>query len=969
MADEKKISYKDSLNLPKTDFPIRPDSKVEDKLILERWVKDDLYFKSFIANEGSEKYILHDGPPYANGPIHIGHAYNKILKDIVTKSQRMSGKHVPVTPGWDCHGLPIELKVSKENPGVSRSELQKLCREYAKKWIDIQRDQFKDLGVLMNWAHPYLTMNFKYEAATIRAFGKFVDQGLIEKKNKTVSWCASCQTVLASAEIEYQERKDPSIYVKFPIKFDSASEFFSKFKDKEISFLVWTTTPWTLPLNRAVLLKPKTDYVVLNYNTDLGQYLVVGESLADGICKMLEIKKDIVAKISSEQLQDVKALHPFNGKYVPVLLEGFVSTEDGTAAVHCAPGCGPEDYEVGVRNELEIYSPISPDGKYTKGVEPAQLEGISVADAQGWVIKNLTEGGRLIHKTSIRHSYPHCWRCRNGLIFRATKQWFCNLSRKNLKERAFQAIDKINFIPKQSANSLRAAIENRLEWCLSRQRVWGTPIPALICKKCDHPYISVELVNRVAQGVEREGIEFWDHVAINELVDKDFSCVECGAQHFEKEYDILDVWFDSGVSSYAVLIDNPILGYPANMYLEGRDQARGWFQSSLLSSLVLEDEASMKSIVTHGFTVDERGQKMSKSLGNVVSPQEVIDELGTDGLRLWASSIDFKDDAVVSKVLFQNVKEVYRKIRNTCRFLLSNLYDFDISKDSIDLDKLLFVDRYALFELRNFNNEILKCYEDCKFTTIFHLISDYCSKDLSSFYLDIIKDRLYVDEQNSLERRSAQTVCWYILDTLTHLIAPILSFTAELVSDEYQKNKKESIHLQKFTDIGKVWEKLSKSLFVSESQEMLSVSKKGSDASIEIINSELEYRNLWSTIFEIRSALLKAIERQREKGLIKHPLEAQLIVHYDNSNKEIVRAFTSLQNSQELLGKDTADFFKELMVVSGFIISNEKQQETDLNGLSVTVKKAEGQKCPRCWKFEVSDRLENLCNRCFDIVK
>ena len=966
MSEEKKPSYKDTLNLPKTDFPIRPNPKIEDEELLKRWEKEDIYGKTFILNEGSEKYILHDGPPYANGPIHLGHAYNKILKDIVTKSQRMSGKHVPVTPGWDCHGLPIELKVSKENPGASRSELQKLCREYATKWIDVQRDQFKELGVFMDWNRPYLTMNFKYEADTIRAFGQFIEQGLIEKKNKTVSWCPSCETVLASAEIEYQERKDPSVYVKFPLKEESVNSLTPELYGKNISFLVWTTTPWTLPLNRAVLLKPKTDYVVLK-NGD--SFLIVGEPLADKICNMLEIKKDVVAKISAEKFQGAQVLHPFNEKYVPVLLEGFVSTEDGTAIVHCAPGCGPEDYEVGIRNNLAIYSPISPSGKYTKGIEPAELEGVSVTEVHGWVITKLTENGRLVHKASVRHSYPHCWRCRNGLIFRATSQWFCNLSRKNLKDRAFEAIDKIEFIPKQSANSLKAAIENRLEWCLSRQRVWGTPIPALLCKNCDFPFISTEFVNKVADGVEREGIEFWDHVSVSELVDKDFSCPECKSKDFKKEMDILDVWFDSGVSHYAVLRNNPALAYPANMYLEGRDQARGWFQSSLLSSLVLETEAAMKTIVTHGFTVDEKGQKMSKSLGNVVSPQEVMDKLGTDGLRLWASSIDFKDDAVVSKVLLENVKEVYRKIRNTCRFLLSNLYDFDFEKNRVPLNQLLFVDQYALFNLKNFSNEVRTSYEDCKFTAIFHLMGDYCAKDLSSFYLDIIKDRLYVDPSNSLERRSAQTVCWYILDVLTHLMAPILSLTAELISDHYQENKKQSIHLQRFVRIDNIWEELATHLFLTDAEITLSVSKKGPDVELKKINSELEYQNIWNTIFVIRSALLKAIEKQREKGLIKHPLEAQIILNYDKSNKELLEAFKLIDGSQKSPSKNLEDFFKELMVVSGFIISEQKQEETELKGLTATVKLAEGQKCPRCWKFTVTANPNNLCDRCSVIVK
>lgn len=938
-----KRSLKDTLNLPTTDFPIRPNHKEDDARVLKRWQDENIYAKTFSLHEGAEKFVLHDGPPYANGHIHIGHAYNKTLKDIITKYHRMSGKHVPVTPGWDCHGLPIELKVTQEHPGLTRSELQRACRLYARKWIDIQRHEFKSLGVFMDWDRPYETMNFAYEAATMRSFASLVEKGYIEKKNKTVAWCFSCQTVLASAEIEYQERKDPSIYVAFALAPTSLQQLMPALAGKKVSMLVWTTTPWTLPLNRAVLLKPDAHYDVIAYNDE---YLIVGAPLVDNVVTMLGIEKNVIATIKASAFEGHTVQHPFNGKTVPVLLEQFVSVEDGTAVVHCAPGCGPEDYEVGLRHKLEIYSPVGPDGRYIPGIEPQELVGMSVVDAQGWVISQLLERGLLVHKTSIRHSYPHCWRCRNGLIFRATTQWFCNLDRHQLKEKAIHAIEnKIEFIPKTSANSLKAAVGNRLEWCLSRQRIWGVPIPALLCTACDYAYLDAALVQKVAMGVEKEGVEYWDSVSLAELVPASFACTRCGGTHWKKEQDILDVWFDSGISHEAVLKENKALSFPASMYLEGRDQARGWFQSSLLTSLALEGEPSMKTIVTHGYTVDSKGQKMSKSLGNVVSPQEIIDMMGTDGLRLWAASIDFKDDAVISKQLLQNVQEVFRKIRNTCRFLLSNLYDYNHEYDAVPVEELLLMDRYALLELDAFNREVHAAYKDSRFTAVFHLLGDYCATQLSSLYLDIIKDRLYVDQAHGKDRRSAQTVCYYILDTMTRLMAPLMTFTAELVSDHYQQEKKESVHLQQFIDSSAV------------------ATRASGRVGIESMRKE------WELILTLRDTLLKAIERKREMGLIKHPLEASIFLSLDRMNPVFEQLLQSVQKEQSLQGKTLEDFFKELMVVSQVHLVDETTKLTEFDkGVFVEIAQAEGEKCPRCWHYEKTEHELKLCQRCQRII-
>ncbi len=968
---EKKVSFKDTLNLPHTDFPIRANNKQDDPAMIARWEQEKLFDTSFTCHEGNEKFILHDGPPYANGHIHIGHAYNKILKDIVCKSQRMLAKQVPVIPGWDCHGLPIELKVTQENPGLKGAALKKACRAYAQKWIDIQREEFKRLGVLMRWDKPYITMSYEYESSILQAFVQFVAGGYIERKNKTVPWCPACQTVLAQAEIEYQDQKDPSIFVLFPLQANASVKLFPNVANRTVNLLVWTTTPWTLPLNRAVLVKPQATYVVLDIKDQL---VMVAQELADKICAMVGVEKKIVAECKTEQLVagGARVHHPFLDSLVPLILSDTVSLDDGTAFVHCAPGCGPEDYEVGVKNDLEIFSPISPDGKYTAGILPKELEGMPVADGQIWVIKKLAEVGTLFYKTSIKHSYPYCWRSHTPLIFRATKQWFCDLEKEGLKERALAEADTINGLPDKSINRLKATIQGRLEWVLSRQRTWGVPIPALICINCDYTYSTSELIMKVAVEVAKKGIEYWDDANVHELLPKDFACPDCKKKEFKKEYDILDVWFDSGISHFAVLAKNPEQAFPAHMYLEGKDQHRGWFQSSLLTSVVLEDKAPMREIVTHGFTVDGQGRKMSKSLGNVISSQEMIDQLGTDGLRLWASGIDLSGEAVVSQVLLDNVKETFRKIRNTARFLLSNINDFDIEKDAIALDELLLIDQYALQKLFEVNVTVIKAYEKYDFTAVYHALNDYCTSELSSFYLDIIKDRLYVEKKDGIKRRSAQTACWYILDALTKLIAPIMSFTAEQISDHYQKNKKHSIHLQEFAHLADIWTLLARHNLVL---------KPGYDAlktdqvelrplhKLEEIAYEKAYEERWKMLRAIRTAVLKAMEGLREKGIIKHSLEASVTLHVEDS-ASYAQLFADLLKDLQHGPQDAGAFFEEFFIVSQIIIAPTKNglEQSEYPGLFVNVGKAPGQKCPRCWQWKETVHEHKLCARCQAIV-
>ncbi len=950
-----KSQFKFTLNLPRTDFPIRAQAEINDPQMLERWNREKLSEKATIAHEGAEKFILHDGPPYANGYIHLGHAYNKILKDIVTKAQRMSGKEVPVIPGWDCHGLPIELKVTQENPGLDPIALKKKCREYASRWMNVQREEFKNLGVLMDWDHPYLTMSHGYEASTIEAFGKLYGQGYIERKKKTVPWCPSCETVLATAEIEYEDRKDPSIYVLFPLTLDTLSAAVPELHDKDVSLLVWTTTPWTLPLNRAVCLKTGSQYVVLEVN---GKYIVVGKDLADDIARLLDVDKKIVATVSAEKFREMAVHHPFIKDFtVPILLEPFVSTDEGTACVHSAPGCGPEDYEIGIRNKLEIFSPLSVDGKYLSGIKPEELKGMRIADGNEWVLKTLSEKGRLLLKKSITHSYPHCWRCYGPLMFRATEQWFLDLSHNNLRDTSLEAIEDIRFIPSRSKNFLKASTSNRLEWCISRQRVWGVAIPALVCELCGCGFTTEEILEKTAKGIEKEGSEFWDTVSIDAL-QKGVRCPSCDSSQLRKEKDILDVWFEAGISHFAVVLKSPLLQYPANIYLEGVDQHRGWFQSSLLTSMGIEHEAAMRSIVTHGFTVDTDGKKMSKSFGNVTAPNEIVKKLGTDGLRLWASSIDIEGDAIVSDVLLKNVQEVYRRVRNTCRFLLSNLYDFDITKNAVPISEMRALDQYALHQLLEVDAMIRDAYEKIEFTTVFHALGNYCAVQLSSFYLDIIKDRLYTDYPTSISRRSAQTVCWHILDTLTRLMAPVLSFTAESVSDHYQIDKKISIHLQEFADTGKLRDQLPASQ---------------------------EWLKAWEQLREIRSILLKAIEGLRAKGVIKHSLEARVRVLVNTKVMDMAPLKT-IEEELAMSGQTLEELLKELLIVSQVEydeLDDEEDDEdadeedldeeegyelTSIDGLLVHVDKVGGDKCPRCWQWEATNHEFRLCKRCQEVV-
>jgi len=976
-----KKSFKETLNLPRTDFSIRANAKTKEPELLERWEKENLYDKACEQNRGTGKtFSLHEGPPFANGHMHMGHALNRTLKDIVCKSKRMAGYKIISFPGWDCHGLPIELKAikelgaEKESSKIDPIALKKKCREYVQKWIEIQKNEIKRLGVVTDWKHPYITMSPHYESAILKSFAVFVEKGYIERKGKTVPWCASCQTVLATAEIEYHDKKDPSCYILFPVREKDAKSAFTKlFKTNpnvKINLLVWTTTPWTIPLNRAIVLHTMARYVVLQ-GKDKDQAFIVGEKLADEMCKKIGIEKVVLAQFSPEVLRGAKIFHPYiENLQVPVILDDMVLLDDGTACVHSAPGCGPEDYLLGIKNGLEIFSPLSPDGKYTKGIQPTELEGMPVFDGQIWSIKKMAEQGRLLHKESITHSYPHCWRCHSPLIFRATDQWFCDLQKNNLIERAIEQANKLTFIPEWGKARLISSMASRTEWCLSRQRRWGVPITAIICKKCDHSWLDSDFIIKVAGNVAKEGIEYWDCITLEALaadgiLPSGFTCQGCGTTdfaNFEKEMDIVDVWFESGVSHTAVEELYPELTIPADMYLEGSDQHRGWFQSSHLSAMIMYDKACTKSFVTHAFVVDEHSQKMSKSKGNVVSPQDVIDRYSADILRLWVAASDFHDDIVISETILKNVAEVYRKIRNTCRFMISNLYDFDITNDAVSFAEMHPLDQYALATLREVTSTVTDAYENYWFTQVFHLLNKYCTNDLSSFYLDICKDRLYIEKADGHLRRSAQTAIYHILNSITRLMAPVLSFLAEEVAEFYRKDTR-SIHLQLFPKPVDVWNILQQKRMPGQypiSREGVAIDLSGA------VTLATRMTGWWNLLESIRPELLKAIEAQREKGIVKHSLESKIAVYIDESDEQggYLWKFISY------LGENGIRFFKDFIIVSQFefVKSPEGLVQTGLPWLCVRVEHADGVKCPRCWQWDTVDHQDGLCQRCQNVL-
>jgi isoleucyl-tRNA synthetase len=924
------LEFKDTLNLPQTEFPMKGNLPNKEPEILSFWEKINLYQKLREDRKGKDKYILHDGPPYANGHIHIGHALNKILKDILVKYQSMKGKDAPFVPGWDCHGLPIEQQVEKElkekkikKEDLSKSEFRKLCREYALKFVNIQKEEFKRLGIIGNWEKPYLTMRPSYQAQEVLELGRVFNKGVAYRGKKPVYWCIYDKTAEAEAEIEYYDKKDPSIYVKF------------KMKDSDDTYLViWTTTPWTLPANLGVMVHPEFDYVY--FKTDKGS-LIVAKELLENFKEKTGLNGEVIKQVKGKDLEFKEYYHPFIDRVSKVYLSEFVELGTGTGLVHMAPGHGQEDYIIGQRYGIDAFAPVDDEGRFTQEA-PDWLRGIRVFDANDLIIEKLQEVDALIHKEVISHSYPHCWRCKNPVIFRATPQWFISMEAKvnenqTLREAALKEIERVKWIPHYGQNRIKSMVENRPDWCISRQRSWGVPITVFYCENCGEIVKDMEVFEHVANLIKNDefGADIWFEKSAKELLPEGYKCKKCGGQEFKKEEDILDVWFDSGVSHAAVLKygEWEELRWPADMYLEGSDQHRGWFQSSLLESVASYNRAPYDTVLTHGFTLDEKGRKMSKSAGNVVAPEKVINEYGADILRLWVVTEDYTEDIKIGFNLIKRIAEDYRKIRNTFRYFLGNLYDFNPNQDYVPYENLLEIDRWMLSKLQNIIQIADKSYEEGKFHKIYHTIKNFVIVDLSAIYLDILKDRLYVYAPKSLERRSAQTVLWELLLSLNKILAPIISFTAEEVWQYVRKidsSLKESIHLE----------------------------------IMPVVNEKFIDKNLEETyekLLEVRDDVLKAIEEARKQDLVRHPYEARVILKLPKEYKEIV--------------EKRLDWIKFFFTVSQVELSDNPTSDVVINGESVkdsvvAVSKAKGEKCPRCWIYDesVGRNGQPVCDRC-----
>ncbi|MBU0650520.1 isoleucine--tRNA ligase [bacterium] len=915
-----KVEYKNTLNLPQTDFSMKADLVNKEPETQKFWDDLNIYSKLIENRKGAEKFVLHDGPPYANGDIHIGHALNKLLKDIILKYKAMKGFQISYIPGWDCHGLPIEHQVTKNlknSDSKSKLEIRKLCKEYAEKYVNIQKEEFKRLGILGQWDDPYLTMNYDYEADILKVFKILVEKGYVEKRLKPIYWCSHCRTALAEAEVEYDNHTSPSVYVKFPVISD-IKKFFPEISSKKTSMLIWTTTPWTLPANMAIAVHRDFDYIALEMGDEV---LVFAEKLFEQIAKKKEIADcKVLGKIKGRNLEGLCYSHPFMERESKVILADFVTDEDGTGCVHIAPGHGEDDYRVGMEYKLEVFTPVNHKGEFTS--EVPLFEGQKVFDANKNVIAKLEELGCLFGKENISHSYPHCWRCKKPIIFRATEQWFIVVDKNNLRKKVLDIIEEVNWVPSWGKTRITDMVAGRPDWCISRQRSWGVPIPVVYCEDCGVSILDIKIIDNVISLVKQNGCDIWFEKDISEILPKGFKC-KCGSAKFIKEYDILDVWFDSGVSHTAVVKANNM--YPADLYLEGSDQHRGWFQSSIFTAVAAYDNSPFKTVLTHGFVVDGEGKKMSKSMGNVVSPLEVIKKSGADILRLWVSSADYTEDVKVSDEILTQRVDAYRKIRNTCRFLLANISDFDLEKNSVGYDDMLEIDRLALSRLNNFVKRIDDYYDKYQFHRVYKDIYYFCTVDMSSFYLDILKDRMYTFAKNSLARRSGQTVMLKILDVLTRVMAPVLAFTAEEIWKYLPGNIKsnESIHLADWPCVDEKY-----------------------------ISEELESK--WKKLEEIRNEVLKSIEVLRNSKVLGSSLEAE------------VKIIVGDEALYELLFK----YEKELPMI--FIVSKVVLEKNNNETIKISVSKVNLPKCVRCWNYSETvgknEEHPEICSRCLDAI-
>ncbi|HJZ78063.1 MAG TPA: isoleucine--tRNA ligase [Vicinamibacterales bacterium] len=952
--------WKDTVNLPRTAFPMKANLPASEPETLARWKATDLYGKIRARRKGAPKFVLHDGPPYANGNIHMGTALNKILKELVVKSRSMAGFDAPYVVGYDCHGLPIELRVDRElgpkKRDLSAAEFCRACRSYAERFVGVMSEQFQRLGILATWDAPYLTMNFKYQAAIARALGRFVSQGLVYKGKKPVHWCIHCRTALAEAEVEYENHTSPSIYVEFPLAPESAGELAARFPElagRSVSVLIWTTTPWTIPSNLAIAFHPEFDYAA--YDVD-GRAVIVAEALAGKVAAVVgRTFGPALARMKGERLERLRFQHPLYARTSLGVLGTYVTLDAGTGAVHTAPGHGADDFQTGMKYGLEIYAPIGAAGHFFDTVE--LFGGQRVFDANPKVVEALKERGRLWHRESFSHQYPHCWRCHNPVIFLATSQWFIDLDTvrlepntsaadrdgdavqaghgadgKTLRQAALDAIDRdVRWVPAWGRDRMYNMVANRPDWCISRQRVWGVPIPAVDCAACGEAIITPSLVEKAAGVFERYGADAWYERPTEDFIPAELACPKCGGTAFEREMNILDVWFDSGSSHEAVLSQWPELTWPADIYLEGSDQHRGWFQSSLMVGLGTRGRPPFRQIVTNGFLIDVEGRKMSKSLGNSLEPQDVIRTSGADIIRLWVASSDYTEEIRLSNEILARVVEAYRKIRNTMRYLLANLYDFDPAADRVDYARLEEVDRYVLACYADVGQRILRAYEAYDYSTIFQALNAFATVDLSAFYADVSKDRLYTFAARSPERRSAQTAMFIMADGLTRLMAPILSFTADELWRFLPGRADESVHMALFPQ--------AEDLAALADRELLA---------------------RWQMLIDLREEVLAQIEPLRKNKQIGSSLQAKVVV--SATAAELARL---------------EPYAKQLPML--FIVSEVELRPAPVDAevhtesrARVTIERAGGVKCERCWRYvravSTDPAWAGLCDRCQDAL-
>ena len=939
------MDYRATLNLPQTSFKMKANLSQKEPEFLKQWEKEDLYGQIQAATKNKPRYILHDGPPYANGHIHLGTAFNKVLKDIILKSKRMAGFHCPYVPGWDCHGLPIEHNVDKEL-GAKKKDIPVLsiraaCRKYAEKWIKIQRDEFKRLGVFGDWENPYLTINYGYEASIAREFNRFLLSGGVIRSKKPVYWCSSCRTALAEAEVEYHDHGSPSIYVKFPLLDDLGGVVpglaEEKLGNRKVYALIWTTTPWTLPANQAVAFHPDYTYGAVAVGDEIWIMAVdlIEQAFSDFGEELVGTGHEIIATFSAREIEGMKCKHPFMERESLIILANYVTLDTGTGIVHTAPGHGREDYISGLQYNLPVFSPVDGSGTFTDEAGP--YEGMNIYDGNKQINADLKEKGFLVKETAISHSYPHCWRCKKPVIFRATEQWFIAMDNNNLRQNALQEIRKVTWTPRWGMERIYGMVEVRPDWCLSRQRTWGVPLTVFTCEGCGEVLKDEAVAERIVSIFAEEGADAWFKYDTSHFTGENCSCKNCGGTSFIKEKDILDVWFDSGVSYAAVLEEREELQVPADLYLEGSDQHRGWFQSSLLASVGTRGVPPYKGVLTHGFVVDGKGKKMSKSVGNVIAPEEIIKTYGAEILRLWVSSEDYRDDIKISDEILKQLSDAYRKIRNTMRFFMGNLYDFDPSKDRVSYENMEEIDRWALHQFELFKRKVIRAYADFEFHIVFHGLHQFCGVTMSAFYLDIIKDRLYTASPDSVERKAAQTVLYDILAGLLCIMAPVMNFTAAEAwvhlpqAGDDEPRKAHEVFLQEFP---------------KENE--------------EAIDPALDKK--WSRLLEVRSEITKALEGARRDKVIGHPLEAKVMVKATGSLAEFLA--------------DKWDTLKMISIVSELaqadVLEGDIYASEELPELQVSVLSAPGEKCERCWLRSETvgddDAHPVLCSRCTAVV-